>query len=627
LSFPDLPGRARRYDAPSRSRGLLAAASANEPTFVRRVAASWLILVGSVGCLHPCAASDLLTPQQDSRADLASLKLFAGGGRNAVESSVLLPEGAYAEWRPPHPLTTADGTLSLWARPLWTAGDNRSHVLLSFKWTDAADAPPSYFALSQGWWEPTGARKLYAVVSNQEFAFCLMPWTFDYTLYLPGQWTMLAVAWHAGHPGYVRLFVDGKIVCDRSLDFAGGRTSLDPIELGSDRATGVEPLGRPSQFAIKEIITLSRPAGVAEVHSAYLRGGGVDRPKWAQAIAAAAAPANPARERRIMQDEDTQWASSRTEIQRRVNRVKTAGFNIYMPNVWNGAVAYFATDAAQVAFHDAADPKYDPLAYLLEVAHRQGLAVHPWFIIGRNPGGAVFPDSFTAGAPPDAFNIQSADFRDFIVHLVLDVAKRYELDGINLDYIRAMGPCSNPECARAYMRKYGRSIQEDWEAQQQGRTINSLIEWNRAATTDIVSRIATGLRALNSRAVLTIDTVPFDHSRVHQGLDEETWVRKGWVNSLIYMAYDDPVDVTGIDRAMGVFTPARLVVNVRDYDWFGATAVDRSGDAMQDYVRFIRARWPGAGIGFYHYMHMTADQLGGLSRGTFNSAAAPDWAR
>jgi uncharacterized lipoprotein YddW (UPF0748 family) len=585
------------------------------------------MLAGLAGFPSLSAALDLLPAADESRVDLAKLRLFAGAERIASESSVLLPEGAHAEWQPERPLTTDGGTLSLWVRPLWAAGDDRSHTFLSFKWTVAAGSPQSYFALSQGWWEPTGARKLYAVVSNQEFAFCLMPWSFDYTLYLPGQWTMVTVAWQAGHPGYVRLFVDGKIVCDRSLNFAGGRTSREPVDLGSDRATGLEPLGRPAQVAIKELIALPKAWSVAEVRTAYLRGGGSERPKWAQAIAAAAPQSKPAHERRIMQDEDTRWASSRTEILRRVSRTKAAGFNIYMPNVWNGALAYFATDTGHAAFHDAADPEYDPLAYLLEAAHRQGLEVHAWFIIGRNPGGSVFPESFTAGAPPDAFNIQSTGFRDFIVHLVLDVAKRYDLDGINLDYIRAMGACSNPQCAGAYLRRYGRSIQEDWDAQQQGRTIASLIDWNRAATTDIVSRIASGLKAMRSRAIVTIDTVPFDHSREHQGLDEAAWLRNGWVNSLVYMAYDDPIDVAGIDRAMAAFSPARLVVNVRDYDWCGTTAIDRSGDAMQDYVRLIRARWPGAGIGFYHYMHLTADQLGGLSRGSFNSAAEPGWAR
>jgi uncharacterized lipoprotein YddW (UPF0748 family) len=379
---------------------------------------------------------------------------------------------------------------------------------------------------------------------------------------------------------------------------------------------------------LKDLVALPRALDAAEVHAAYVRAGGIERPKWILAIAPESQPTPVlSDERRVMQDEDTGWASSKLEIERRVSRVKAAGFNVYMPNVWNGAFAYYSALNGHVApsVHDPADPHYDPLAYLIEVAHREGITVHPWIIVARNPGGSVFPDSFVDGAPPAAFNIQSASFRDFIVETALDLARRYDIDGLNLDYIRAMGPCSNRECVDGYAQRYGRSVQQDWTSQENGETIPSLIEWNRAATTDIVSRVALGMRTLRPRAPLTVDTVPFDRSREHQGLDEETWLRRGWIGAVIYMAYDDPIDVAGMDHAFQVFTPQHLVVNVRDYDWIGTTAVDRSGYVMEDYVRLIRTRWPRTGIGFYHYPHFSTDQMLKLGRGSFQAVAVPTW--
>jgi glycosyl hydrolase family 10/concanavalin A-like lectin/glucanase superfamily protein len=565
-----------------------------------------------------------LTPSGEDVPARLTLRGTAQVLNGKTERGLQLPKDAYAEWNRQQALTTDAGTLSVWVKPLWPSGDQQSHTFATFKWSGSDQ---SYFALSQGWWEPQGRGKLYVVLSNQQQVFCFMPWTFDYTLYLQNQWTMLGVTWQSGNPGYVRLFVDGKAICERKLAFAGGRHALDPMYLGSDRGSGIGPMGRSSDMTIKDILTVPRPWSVDEMRRAYARGGGSDRPKWILALASKDPPVDVTRERRVMQDEDTRWASSKLEMQRRISRIKAAGFNVYMPCVWDGAHAFYAAGNAPTAHtvRDALDPQYDPLAYLIAIAHREGIAVHPWFVVAGRPPESDLPESYSIGGPSGAYNVHSAEFRDFIVALVVDVARRYDVDGINLDYVRAIGPCSNKECLDSYTRKYGRSLLQDWKSQEQGETIPSLIEWNRSAMTDIVVRISSGTRKLKPSTVLTIDTVPFDHSRQHQGLDEENWLHAGLIDALVDMTYDDPIDVATVDRAMKAFTPARQVVLVRDYDWFGDTWVDRSGNVMADYIRLIRTRWPGAGIGFYHYPHLSSGQIILLGSDVFKQVAAPDW--
>jgi uncharacterized lipoprotein YddW (UPF0748 family) len=531
---------------------------------------------------------------------------------------------AYAEWRPQQAPRTDGGTLNIWARPLWPSGDQQSHTFATFKWSGPND---SYFALSQGWWEPVGRQKLYVVLSNQQFVFCFVPFTYNYTLYLPNQWTLLGVTWKAGDHGYLRLFVDGKRICERKMAFAGGRAGLAPLYLGSDRGSTVEPKGRRANMVIRDVSITPRPSTDEEMHSMYIRGGGRDRSKWLVAMTADAPTGRVSRERRVIQDEDTAWSSSKLEMQRRVERIKAAGFNVYMPCVWDGARAFFSTAIAPVSptIRDPTDPQYDPLTYLIARAHAAGIAVHPWFNIVRHAPGSGFPQAFLAGAPPNAFNLQNAQFRDFIVALVVDAAGRYDVDGINLDYVRAIGPCTNKECLGEYFRRYGRSLLQDWAAQENGKEVASLIEWNRKLVTDIVRRISYGTRRVRPKAVLTVDTVPFDHGRLHQGLDEETWMRDGTIDAMVDMSYEDPIDIDTLDRAMTLFTPARQLVAIRNYDLFGETVADRSGDTMSDYVRLIRERWPGAGIAVYHYPHMSTAQVLSLGQGVFSAPAAPDW--
>jgi uncharacterized lipoprotein YddW (UPF0748 family) len=541
-----------------------------------------------------------------------------------IEAALRLTGHSYAEWQLKQQLSTDEGTFSMWARPLWATGDQNSHTFATFKWSGPDN---SYFALSQGWWEPQGRQKLYVVLSNQEFAFCMMPWTFNYTLYLQDQWTMLGVTWQSGNPGYLRLFVDGKRICERKLAFSGGRHALNPVYLGSDRGSTVEPRDRLSDMDIRHIAATPRASTDEEMHATYIRGGGVDRSKWILALASNDPAGDVIHERRLILDEDTAWTSSRGETQRRIRRIKAAGFNVYAPCVWDGAQAFYLASVGPVssAIHDGADPRHDPLEYLIAVAHAAGIAVHPWFDIARHAPGSNFPDIYLAGAPKDAFNVQSKQFRDFIVALVVDAARRYDVDGINLDYVRAIGPCSNKECLENYYRKFGRSLLQDWKAQEHGKTVPSLIEWNRSAIADIVRRISYGMRRVKPNTILTIDTVPFDQSRLHQGLDEDGWLRAGLIDALVDMSYDDPIDIDTLDRAMKMFTPARQLVAVRDYDLFGDTAVDRSGEVMSDYVRLIRTRWPGAGIAVYHYPHLSSEQVLWLGRGVFAQTATAAW--
>jgi uncharacterized lipoprotein YddW (UPF0748 family) len=554
-----------------------------------------------------------------------TLTLRSGASVPPAEGVLDLASGGYAEWTPRTTPSLNAGSFILWASPRWPKGDARSHAFVSFKWSGAE---ASYFVLSQGWWEPDAAGKLTVVLSNRQSLSCVMPWEFRYTMFLPGQWTMLAVTWKAGKSGHLGLYVDGRLICERRQNFDGDRRSAGPIFLGSDRGTPVAPGTRSADATLKHVVLTSRELSATDIRNLYLQKAGDDDPKWIQALAAADPPGDRSRERRIMQDEDTRWAASKGEIRRRIERVKAAGFNVYMPNVWDGAHAFYPTRSAPQApaVRDPIDPGYDPLAYLVELAHRNGIAVHPWFIVVRHASGSTFPASYLDGAPAGAFNVHSAEFRDFIVALIDDVAERYEIDGINLDYIQSLGNCSNAPCINAYATRYHRSLSEDWQAQERGEKVPSLMAWNAAAVTDIVSRVAVGVRRVRPKAVISIDANPLDHASRHQGVDEERWLKEGLIDAVVDMTYDDPIDVAGVDRAVKAYSPAHLVINVRNYDLFDDSWANRSARVMADYIHLIRTRWPGAGIGFYQYSHMDAAQMQ-LKQGVFAEAAAPDWNR
>src|SRR5262245_26976656 len=90
-------------------------------------------------------------------------------------------------------------------------------------------------------------------------------------------------------------------------------------------------------------------------------------------------------------------------------------------------------------------PGYDPLAFAVEEAHKRGLELHAWF----NPYRARHPsakseapkDHLTKSRPDLAkpygthywMNPTNADVQNHSLAVILDVVKRYDIDGIHID--------------------------------------------------------------------------------------------------------------------------------------------------------------------------------------------------
>lgn len=519
---------------------------------------------------------------------------------------------------------TKRGSLIAWVMPLWEKDDGNSHTFVTLRWQGEDQ---SYLALSHGWWEPAGSRKLYFVLSNQDFAFCEMPGQFDYSIFAKHQWTMLAATWAAGKPGYVRLFVDGEKICERRIDFDGERRAAGRIFIGSDLGA-TDQRNRAADFLMDRLEFSQAALTEGEIRDRYRRGGGAAARKWVDALLDEQSRQSPRRETRAMFDEDTHWVGSRAETDETLRRVKQAGFNAYVPCIWNGAQAEFDTHTLPVskAFSARAAKNDDPLDYLMAAAHKNGIAVHLWFDIARRDTRSL-PLEYSEGAPPGAFNVQNAAFRGFITQAITGAAARYDPDGINVDYIRSMGVCASRTCEDDYGRRYGRSLREDWVSAENGASIPSLVEWNAKAVSGIVDTLSAHLRSRKPAIFLSADTVPFDHSRLDQGVDVAGWIASGAVDAIVYMAYESPLDVARITEAWSAIPHDKLLIAMRNFVDVGNRYADLSGAETESFARLVRSQWAGAGVGFYHYPHLTAEQVAALEMGAFALPAANGWLR
>src|SRR5215510_1220866 len=203
-------------------------------------------------------------------------------------------------------------------------------------------------------------------------------------------------------------------------------------------------------------------------------------------------PATPFAGKRAILDGNIPLWTNKEYVDLALARIKEAGFNVYMPTVWQGRGTAWPSKYAPWDTQLADRPKidFDPLRYLIQEAHKLGIEVHPWFTLTLRQSN-IFPEFALPGTPEKAFDIHNPQFRELMSKLVDEVVTDYDVDGINLDYVRAIGLCFNVTCQEEYKKRYKRDLEADSLLfKVLPRTVPSLIEYQETAVTSIVRAIS-----------------------------------------------------------------------------------------------------------------------------------------
>lgn len=158
-------------------------------------------------------------------------------------------------------------------------------------------------------------------------------------------------------------------------------------------------------------------------------------------------------------------ASGEAAIVEFIETCAERGIDVIMPNFWfHGHLLYPGSDLAP---QHPDFVGWDPMAVTVREAHARGLMVWPWaeygffvhynreqgdetdcgWVLEAHPGwrvenasGEIALWNEDLGVNHFMVNPAVPEAREFIASVLLDVASRYEVDGINLDRIRYMGP-------------------------------------------------------------------------------------------------------------------------------------------------------------------------------------------
>ena len=577
------------------------------------------------GCiLH----ADFDTPLLIDRPNDLQLKTFGG---KTIEDGVkgkafYLEKQAYLALDAKKILPESERTIMMWVRPHWGYYDAVeeiipvSHTLMSFRWDDGG-----YFVLTDGWWEIKGAPYTWGVLDNQQHLH-----THAKIRYQKGVWIHLACAYKFGAAGFVKLFRNGELVGEKRQFFSRIPKPVGNFFLGTDRGTDLSKDrwldADIDEFAIfdraldeKDILAVCK-AQAPDCEEKFNRWAGDPAHR---AYTPRRGKDNVIRETRAIFDEGTGWMTP-SSMKETLTKIKKAGFNVYIPCVWHGKGTRYPSALAPP--EDGLPlSKEDPLTRLIASAHDMGIEVHPWFCVALRQR-SFLDEYYTFQTPSSAFDLHRPGFREFITELMLDVVRRYEVDGINLDYIRTMGFCTCSHCKKEYNARFNRDLSADIAIKPgNGRLATYLQSWQDDAVADVVKTVSQKGKAIRPGLVVSVDGHP--RPRIlppsWEGRREIKWAKEGYIDILYNMDYEKKPDIEKHDLILEELGgDACLIMLVSNYDIISKRNISRKPDDLNDLIHHIQKKYQ-AGVGVYIYSMLNSLQVKRLESGCFQETAVP----
>jgi uncharacterized lipoprotein YddW (UPF0748 family) len=286
-----------------------------------------------------------------------------------------------------------------------------------------------------------------------------------------------------------------------------------------------------------------------------------------------------------------------------------SGFNTVFWQVrGEGTVAYPSRIEPWSREYGFQNPGFDPLAVAVEEAHKRGLRIEAWFNVMPGWKGLTPPpiSGQLYNAHPDWFMYDAAgrrqplnkdyvilnpcwpEVRRHIVSVADEIAARYDVDGIHLDYVRyawdgaAGAKQSYPRDAKTlaiYRHETGRQPEDDpgaWD------------HWRANQLTRLVQEIRNAVQRRRPGATLTAAVWRDPWVGYRDYLQNSVaWLRAGLADAVIPMAYTEKLDQFSND--IGEYR--RLAANRPVVPGLGIY-LHRGAEQMRDQVRRCTA-WGG----------------------------------
>jgi uncharacterized lipoprotein YddW (UPF0748 family) len=227
-------------------------------------------------------------------------------------------------------------------------------------------------------------------------------------------------------------------------------------------------------------LTLCPPAGAADYPKREIRA------VWISTIYGMDWPTRPARN-------PAERSAQQKELCDRLDMLRNANFNTVFLQVRLRGDLIYPSDIEPMnrifTGRHGASPGYDPLAFAIEECHRRGLECHAWFITypvgsmadvksrGNNSVVARRPELCKLFNGEWYLNPGAPGTSDYILALVRELLKNYDVDGIHFDHIRYPDNAGGFPDSETYGR-YGKSnTLRAWRQNNINRMVGRIYDW------------------------------------------------------------------------------------------------------------------------------------------------------
>jgi uncharacterized lipoprotein YddW (UPF0748 family) len=264
--------------------------------------------------------------------------------------------------------------------------------------------------------------------------------------------------------------------------------------------------------------------------------------------------------------------AQRAELRALFDRARAIGLNAVVMHVRTAADAFYPTPLAPwTAFISGRSgvgpsPAYDPLAFAVEEAHARGLQLHAWF----NPFRAMLPNFKNAAAPNHVTRLHPSWIRKYgtqtwidpgepaaremVLEAMVDVVRRYDVDGIHIDDY--FYPYRESERIVKRVRGKRRVTVRDiafpddatWKKYGVAKGWKDRGDWRRANVNDFIEQMYVRVKAANPTTLVGISPFGIWRSGTPAGItgldayheiyaDSRKWLVEGWLDYVVPQLY------------------------------------------------------------------------------------------
>lgn len=281
-------------------------------------------------------------------------------------------------------------------------------------------------------------------------------------------------------------------------------------------------------------------------------------------------------------------------VKEMVARAKANGFTDLIVQVRGRGDAYYNSRVEPRADELAGQPaEFDPLALTLDEAHRIGIRVHAWIniyvvadieklpqtnshLIYQHPDWLMIPREiskellaidpkspeylnrlieFTRNNRNELEGLYTSPahpaVKENLIKIWLDLAERYEVDGLHFDYVRY--PNTNFDYSRSALELFRSEVEKNLSEEKRSELASQFdldpmayvanfpdqfADFQRRQVTDLVERVYKGIKAVKPNAIISAAVFAnTDDAARSKFQDWRQWMRLGWLDVACPMSY------------------------------------------------------------------------------------------